>query len=96
MSVIIDKFNDGTATSFLNDKQVNSLMDFINEYFEKIRSFRDYSVKATIAPNSTEMLTNLFYLSDGKRKKPLVVAFSIWQWHQLIFCAKSWDYIIQS
>lgn len=68
MSVIIDKFNDGTAAPFLNDKQVNSLMDFINGYLEKIRSFRDYSIKATIAPDSTEMLTNLFYLSDGKRK----------------------------
>ena len=43
-------------------------MEFINGYLEKIRSFRDYSIKATVSPDSTEMLTRLFYLSDGTRK----------------------------
>jgi putative ATP-dependent endonuclease of OLD family len=43
-------------------------MEFINGYLRKIRSFRDYSIKATVTPNPTEMLTSLFYLSDGDRK----------------------------
>lgn len=43
-------------------------MEFINGYLEKIRSFRDYAIKATVSPDSTEMLTRLFYLSDGTRK----------------------------
>ena len=43
-------------------------MEFINGYLEKIRSFRDYSIKATVSPDSTEMLTRLFYLSDGTKK----------------------------
>ncbi|MFS2315920.1 AAA family ATPase [Dehalococcoides mccartyi] len=68
ISTIIERFNDGTAPAFLNDEQVGNLMGFINGYLGKIRSFRDYSIKATVAPNPTEMLTSLFYLSDGNRK----------------------------
>lgn len=66
--MIIERFNDGTAPDFLNNDQVHNLMEFINGYLGKIRSFRDYSIKATVAQNPTEMLTSLFYLSDGDRK----------------------------
>lgn len=68
ISTIIERFIDGSTPAFLNDEQVSSLMKFINGYLEKIRSFRDYTIKATVAPNPTEMLTSLFYLSDGDRK----------------------------
>ena len=68
ISTIIERFNDGTGISFLNNEQVDALTEFINGYLGKIRSFRDYSIKATIAPDATEMLTSLFYLSDGSRK----------------------------
>lgn len=66
--MIIERFNNGTAPDFLNNDQVHNLMEFINGYLGKIRSFRDYSIKATVAQNPTEMLTSLFYLSDGDRK----------------------------
>jgi len=65
---IIERFIGDGVPSFLNDTQVDSLREFINAYLRKIRSFRDYSIKATIAQNPTEMLTSLFYLSDGDRK----------------------------
>ena len=65
---IIERFDDGTAHAFLDTTQVDRLMEFINGYLEKIRSFRDYAIKATVSPDSTEMLTRLFYLSDGTRK----------------------------
>lgn len=68
IGAIIEQFNDGTGISFLNNEQVDGLTEFINGYLGKIRSFRDYSIKATIAPDPTEMLTSLFYLSDGNRK----------------------------
>lgn len=68
ISTIIDRFNEGTTPAFLNNEQVDSLTSFINEHLEKIRSFRDYSIKATIAPNPTEMLTSLYFLSDGDRR----------------------------
>ncbi len=68
LSTIIDQFNSEESPTFLNREQVNKLMEFINGYLNKIRSFRDYSIKATVAPNPTEMLTSLLYLSDGERK----------------------------
>lgn len=68
MSTIIERFDEGTDNSYLNNELVDSLTNFINGYLGKIRSFQDYSIKATIASNPTEMLTSLFYLSDGKRK----------------------------
>ena len=68
ISTIIKRFNDSAACAFLDTTQVDRLMEFINGYLEKIRIFRDYSIKATVSPDSTEMLTKLFYLSDGIRK----------------------------
>ena len=68
ISTIIKRFNDSAACAFLDTTRVDRLMEFINGYLEKIRSFRDYSIKATVSPDSTEMLTKLFYLSDGIRK----------------------------
>jgi len=65
---IIEMFITDGAPVFLNDEQVGDLIDFINKHLGKIRSFRDYSIKATVSPNTTEMLTRLFYLSDGDRK----------------------------
>ena len=65
---IIERFIGDSVPSFLNDTQVDSLREFINSHLGKIRSFRDYAIEATIAPNPTEMLTSLFYLSDGDRK----------------------------
>lgn len=68
ISAIIERFSADDAPAFLNEEQVANLMSFINGYLGKIRSFRDYSIKATVAQNSTDMLTSLFYLSDGDRK----------------------------
>lgn len=68
ISTIIERFDNGAEHAFLDTTQVDGLMKFINEYLEKIRSFRDYSIKATVSPDTTEMLTRLFYLSDGTRK----------------------------
>jgi len=68
ISAIIERFTANEIPTFLNDEQVGSLMEFINTHLSKIRSFRDYSIKATVSPNLTEMLTRLFYLSDGDRR----------------------------
>lgn len=67
---IIERFitSDEETPSFLNNEQVGKLTEFINGHLGKIRSFRDYAIKATVAPNPTEMLTSLYYLSDGDRK----------------------------
>ena len=70
MNSIIERFigDSAEASAFLNNNQVGSLTEFINDHLDKISSFRDYAIKAIIAPNPTEMLTSLFYLSDGDRR----------------------------
>jgi putative ATP-dependent endonuclease of OLD family len=68
ISTLIERFNGDTVPAFLNKGQIDSLMEYINGHLGKIRSFRDYSIKATVAQNPIEMLTSLFYLSDGDRK----------------------------
>lgn len=67
---IIERFiaDNEEGSAFLNNEQVGKLTEFINGYLVKIRSFKDYAIKATVAPNPTDMLTSLFYLSDGDRK----------------------------
>lgn len=70
VSSIIERFitNSETAPVFLNDVQVSSLTKFINQHLGRIRSFKEYSLKATVAPNAADMLTSLIYLSDGDRR----------------------------
>lgn len=58
----------GGEQSFLNTSKVDGLTAFINEHLGKIRSFSDYSIKAAISEEPAEMLSRLFYLSDGERK----------------------------
>ena len=67
---IIERFitTGEEVPEFLNDEQVGNLMEFINGHLIKIRSFRDYSIKATVATDPKDMLASLFYLSDGDRK----------------------------
>ncbi len=68
MGSIIERFTAEADCSFLNGDQVDALSGFINGHLEKIRSFSEYSIKATIASNTNEMLANLYYFSDGERK----------------------------
>lgn len=69
VGTIIERYNnDGEEHAFLNTEQVTSLTAYINGYLDKIKGFRDYSIRATVAPQPIEMLSNLFYLSDGERK----------------------------
>lgn len=67
---IVERYIDdaGGEQSFLDNEKVSELTTFINGYLGKIRSFSDYSIKATIADKPTEMLSRLFFLSDGERK----------------------------
>lgn len=68
ISTIIERFNEDSAPAFLDNNQIDDLIGFINGYLEKIRSFQDYSIKAVVEQNPTEMLTRLLYLSDGNRR----------------------------
>lgn len=68
VSRIIEQFANGNSSGYLNDVQISKLMDFINDHLSRLRGFRDYDIKATIAADPVDMLTGLFYLSDGNRK----------------------------
>lgn len=70
VSSLIDKYIEGTSggESFINSEQIGNLTNHINEHLKKIQSFKKYSIKATIADTANEMLSKLFYLSDGVRK----------------------------
>jgi putative ATP-dependent endonuclease of OLD family len=67
---IIERFIEDSekVPTFLNNEQVKNLTKFINGHLDKIRSFKHYAIKATLSSNSTDMLSSLFYLSDGERK----------------------------
>lgn len=67
---IIDRYVEENAEeeSFLNSERIENLTEHINERLNKIKSFKDYSIKATVAPTPNEMLSKLFFLSDGERK----------------------------
>lgn len=60
--------NDESGKGFLESNQIESLKDYINEHLSKIRSFKDYSIKAVVSDKIDEILSKLFFLSDGKRK----------------------------
>lgn len=67
-NIITQYTADEANAAFLNEEKVGTLTDFINKHLAKIRSFSDYGIRATISDDSSEMLSKLFYLSDGKRK----------------------------
>lgn len=54
--------------SLLNEEQIYQLTDFINRYLMKIRSFNDYSIKASVIAKPEELISKMFYLSTDNRK----------------------------
>ena len=69
MKSIIDRYVEGEGqTSFLNAEKIGALSEFINSHFGKIHSFKEYSIKAAISENPSELLSRLYYFSDGNRE----------------------------
>lgn len=66
---IIERFVlEQEISSFLNVDKMNDLKMFINEHLGKIQGFKNYNIEASISSNVSDMMLNLFYLSDGERK----------------------------
>jgi len=67
---IIERFvnNSEPNLEFLEQEQVSSLIEYINNRLNKIKAFREHSISATFSTNPTEMLSSMLYLSDGERK----------------------------
>ena len=66
---IITQYVEGleAEAEFLNNEQVANLSAFINERLSKIRAFSAYDIKTTVSVDQVQMLSKLFYLSDGER-----------------------------
>lgn len=65
----IERFvSEQGVTSFLNDENMNGLVEYINGHFQKIQGFNNYNIEAAISPNVSDMVSRLFFLSDGERK----------------------------
>lgn len=60
-----DKSND---TNFINQNSVESLSKYVNELLSKVGGFSKYGIKATIEDDINELISNMYFLSDGDRK----------------------------
>lgn len=67
---IIDLFlkNPENRVDFLNNEAIEALATFINGNLNKIKGFTNYGIQATVAEKPYELLSNLFFLSDGTRR----------------------------
>lgn len=67
---IVSKYlSDETHEScFLSIDNINSLTDYVNDMLSKIKGFSQYGIKATVSNSITEVVSDLFYLSDGTRR----------------------------
>lgn len=61
-------YSEEGKNSFLDNNNVVDLTNYINERLSKLKGFSQYGIKAMVSSNSTELISNLFYLSDGKRR----------------------------
>ena len=66
---LVESFvNQNGSTSFVNTDRMQELAKYINQNFSRIQGFREYRIGASIATNTSDVVTSLFYLSDGERK----------------------------
>lgn len=66
---LVENFvNQNGSTSFVNTDRMQELAQYINQNFSCIKGFREYRIGASIATNTSDVVTSLFYLSDGERK----------------------------
>lgn len=69
MKCIVEPFiTDRQWNSFLNEDQVSELQEYVNDHLSKIQGFKTYQIGASISNNTSDLLTRLFYISDGNRK----------------------------
>lgn len=69
MNGLVESFvNQNGATSFVNTDRMEELAQYINQNFSRIQGFREYKIGAAIATDTSDVVTSLFYLSDGERR----------------------------
>ena len=69
MNGMVESFvNQNGTVSFVNTDQMVGLAQYINQNFSRIQGFREYKIGASIATNTADVVSSLFYLSDGERR----------------------------
>ena len=69
MNGLVERFvNQNGTISFVNTDQMEELAQYINQSFSRIQGFKKYKIGASIATETADMVTSLFYLSDGERR----------------------------
>ncbi len=69
MNGLVESFvNQNGTISFVNDDRMEELAQYINENFSRIQGFREYKIGASVASDASDIVTSLFYLSDGERR----------------------------
>ena len=69
MNGLVESFvNQNGTTSFVNTDRMEELAQYINQSFSRIQGFREYRIGASIATDTADVVTSLFYLSDGERR----------------------------
>lgn len=69
MSGIVERFIENRQPdSFLNEEQVSELQGYINEHLGKIQGLKTYKIGAAVSNDTADLLTRLFFMSDGNRK----------------------------
>ena len=68
MQGMIAQYTKSASPSFFNDTDIDNLRTFINSQLEKVRGLKKYGIEAAVSNDKADMVTNLFYLSDGERK----------------------------
>lgn len=69
MNGLVESFVSQNGTvSFVNTDRMEELAQYINQNFSRIQGFREYKIGASIATDTSDVVTSLLYLSDGERK----------------------------
>lgn len=64
---IIHHYVEDRGEEFFNNKNIENLRSYINERFKKIQGFKLYGLEAAVDDEVSNMLKEIFYLSDGER-----------------------------
>ena len=68
MKGLVESFVSQNGTkSFVNTDQMEDLAQYINQNLSRIQGFREHKIGASIAKDTADVVTSLFYLSDGER-----------------------------
>ena len=65
---VISSYIQENNTLVFNNTDIDSLKKYLNDGFKKLRGFKTYGIEVAVSRDETDLLTRIFYLSDGERK----------------------------